>query len=148
MKVTSCRSRNVKNDSFKRSNRRSVTSLQTEAAISTQSFPWQQQQQQRQQQLNSCACGRWWLTELWHHTDWQVCSCTKRFSVQSSRVVTRQSIWEMKTCTPVTCCVQCFLESHYFWINLCWWQFHCLLLLLLLWWYYYGAFILLLFCVG
>lgn len=71
----------------------------------------------------------------------QVCSCTKRFSVQSSSVVTRQSIWEMKTCTPVTCCVQCFLESHYFWINLCWWQFHCLLL----WWYYYGAFILLLF---
>lgn len=56
----------------------------------------------------------------------------KRFSVQSSSVVTRQSIWEMKTCTPVTCCVQCFLESHYFWINLCWWQFHCLLLLLLL----------------
>lgn len=28
-----------------------------------------------------------------------------------------------------------FLESHYFWINLCWWQFHCLLLwlILLLW---------------
>lgn len=49
---------------------------------------------------------------------------------------------EMKTCTPVTCCVQCFLGSHYFWINLCWWQFHCQLL-----WYYYGAFILLLFFV-
>lgn len=46
---------------------------------------------------------------------------------------------EMKTCTPLTCCVQCFLGSHYFWINLCWWQFHCQLL----WWYYYGAFILL-----
>lgn len=49
---------------------------------------------------------------------------------------------ETKTCTPVTCCVQCFLGSHYFWINLCWWQFHCQLLW---WYYYYGAFILLLF---
>lgn len=30
-----------------------------------------------------------------------------------------------------------FLESHYFWINLCWWQFHCLLLWLILLWSLY-----------
>lgn len=85
--------------------------------------------------------GRRLLTEMWH----RLCSAS---SPARSKVLcpiqqcSHETIdREMKTCTPVPCCVQCFLGSHYFWINLCWWQFHCQLL----WWYYYGAFILLLF---
>lgn len=139
----------ILNFSFKRCIWWAVSAFRQLTICSMQSFPFFKKELISLETL--CVCGCWWLTEMWHHTDWlqhrafaRVCMCTKRFSVQSSSVVTRQSIWEMKTCTPVTCCVQCFLGAHYFWINLCWWQFHCLLL----WWYYYGAFILLLFCVG
>lgn len=57
-------------------------------------------------------------------------------------VQSRDNLYEQheKTCTPVTRCRRCFLGSHYFWINLCWWQFlMSVIMMILLWSFYFIA---------